>query len=273
MPKLCFCQCTYEERKIQTLECVERMLPFADRVIIISGEDRWEELDPKVEYYQIPWRDNFPEYRNEYVARVSEGDWIAYSDPDELYCFDLAHDLHSITAEAEARGENHLFVNSHDETLDSDGQTRTVVSNYFKGLLFRKGPGSHYEGVGQAKNVHEFLYVYNDKTFQLDPKYFYTHKKKYWEIWERAARNIFIGGGGDNVGTDNPSWGSLRQICTELGLDNWPLARRYFRRGNIDPRLLQWLRDNRVDGTNYEHEEFEFGRWYFEYLHPEEEKA
>ena len=72
------------------------------------------------------------------------------------------------------------------------------------------------------------------------------------------------------MGENNPSWKPLREICDEIGLDSWPKAREYFRKGNIDPRLKKWLWDNRYEGFDYDHEEMEFGRWYFEYLYPEE---
>jgi len=53
-------------------------------------------------------------------------------------------------------------------------------------------------------------------------------------------------------------------------LNNWTKARDYFRKGKIDPRLKEWLWENRFEGFDFDHEEMEFGRWYFEYLHPEE---
>lgn len=136
---------------------------------------------------------------------------------------------------------------------------------------FKYEGGVHYEGVGEVKEVHEMLVLPpGTRQAALPRKYYYEHVKGEHEVWERAARNVFIAGGGNNVGTRNKSWRPLREICDDLGLTNWPKAREYFRRGNIDSRLKKWLWDNRYEGFDYQHEMMEFGRWYFEYLHPEE---
>ncbi|MBA7710450.1 hypothetical protein ES703_119393 [subsurface metagenome] len=79
-----------------------------------------------------------------------------------------------------------------------------------------------------------------------------------------------MAGGGNNVGEKNPAWKGLRKICDQLELDTWPKARAYFRQGNINSTLKEWLWTNRYEGFDYHHEMLEFGRWYFEYLHPEE---
>jgi len=166
-----------------------------------------------------------------------------------------------------------LLINSHDILIKEDGTKEESVSDFFKNLIFKYDEGVRYEGVGEVKEVHEELKLPpGTKVAALPKKYYYEHVKYWHEVWERAARNVFIAGGGNNVGTRNKAWPKLRQICDELGLDTWPKAREYFRKGNIDPRLKEWLWENRQDGWDYEHEMMEFGRWYFEYLHPEEAK-
>lgn len=274
MARITFAQCSYDERRGQTMRCIERIAPHVPRIVIIAPEPEkeWPGLKAfeNVEYYQVPWEDNFPKYRNEYVNRVPDGEWIAYSDPDELYSESLAQNLKSIVEAHDRAGYNHLFVNSHDIMTDREGRTATTVSSFFKGILFKKVPGTHYIGVGQAANVHEGLVIPGERQHTLGRQYYYEHSKLWWEVWERAARNVFIGGGGNNKGTENPSWKPLRELCDSLGLASWELARPYFRKGNIDWRLKQWLKENSYDGMDYEHEEMEFGRWYFEYLHPEE---
>lgn len=272
-----FCQCSYNERKEQTLRCVERMHAHVPRIIIIAPEpeNEWTELHrySNVEYCQVPWEDNFPNYRNAYVNRVPEDSWICYSDPDELYSESLAKHLASIIETHDRAGYNHLFVNSHDVMTNEKGETTTTVSSFFKGVIFKKIKGSHYIGVGPAANVHEGLVIPNERQHTLGKQYYYEHSKLWWEVWERASRNVFIGGGGNNRGTENPSWKPLREICDSLGLDRWEKARAYFRKGNIDPRLKAWLMENSYDGLDFQHEQMEFGRWYFEYLHPEENEG
>ncbi len=85
-------------------------------------------------------------------------------------------------------------------------------------------------------------------------------------------RNVYIGGGGNNVGTRNPSWSVLRFIFRQLGIRDWTAARQYLREGQIDQLLKEWFWENRSEGFDYDHEELEGGRWYFEYLHPDEVK-
>jgi len=83
-------------------------------------------------------------------------------------------------------------------------------------------------------------------------------------------RNVFIGGGGNNLGSRNEEWNDLKKTCSSLGIQRWDQLRAYMRKGNVDQKLKDWLISNRADGMDYHHEMMEGFRWYFEYLHPEE---
>jgi len=271
-----FCQGTYGERVDQTMECVRRVRGHVDKIIIIvdqticeNDRNRIRALGAEVQYRR--WNDNFPEMRNHYLNLCRTNDWICVSDPDEWYCERLCNDLRALTTECDKRGFTSLFVNSHDIWHNPNGEIRCELkSSFYKKLIFKKLPGTRYNGVGRAGNVHEHLSIPNETHHQIEDKYFYEHHKYDYEVWERAGRNVFIGGGGDNVGSGNPSWRKLRQICESLGIHNWTTMRDYMRKGSIDPRLKRWLVDNSWDRNNYEHEMMEMGKWYFEYLHPEE---
>lgn len=261
----------------QTKECVKRIRPYVDRAVIIVdefvSEDSKEWLRSQgCEVYLYPWEDSMVKMRNHYLEKLSPfGDWCVVSDPDEWFCEEFCKDVRKLIEEAETKGVGLLLINSHDVTVQPDGTKSETISDFFKNLIFSYEEGIRYEGVGEVKEVHETLRLPpGTKQATLPRKYYYEHVKYWHEIWERAARNVFIAGGGNNVGERNPSWRPLRQICDSLGLDLWPKAREYFRKGNIDPRLKKWLWDNRYEGWDFEHEEMEFGRWYFEYLHPEE---
>jgi len=281
-----FCQMTYDERLDQTLTCIKRVSPYVDRCVIIVDQsivdsgvpgstvisqytshtvDKMNEINGynNTTIVFSKWEDLWPKQRNVYLGETRD-DWILVSDPDELFCEELMQDVRSIVADVDAKGITQLLVNSHDISHDADGETRTAISTFHKALIFKNTPDVKYTGT-----VHETL-LGNWKPMALDPKYYYEHSKFYWEVWERAARNVFCGGGGNNSGVANRSWTPLRELCKELELYHWAEARAYFRKGKVDPRLIQWLYDNRFDGTDYEHEMMEFGRWYFEYLHPEE---
>ncbi len=273
------CQGTYGERINQTLEGIKRLRRCVDKMIIICDETVTTEqihqlTDSGCEVFVHPWEDNFPNMRNHYLGQAKDGDWIIVSDPDEWFGADFIKDLRGIVDELTRSNIDLALINSHDIWHKNDGSVESELkSSFYKNLIFRFKTGMKYVGVGEAANVHEQLIFPNGspKTVQLADKYFYEHHKFLWEVWERAMRNVYIGGGGNNRGKTNPKWEPLRRICDKLGLKLWKDVREYMRKGNINPSLKQWIIDNRRDGKDYEHEMMEGGfRWYFEYLHPEE---
>jgi len=271
------CVGVYGERVDQATECIKRLRPHVDRYVVIVDEsvtvDQKQRLrDLGCEVYFHPWEDSMVKMRNQYLEKCQTDDWVVVHDPDEWFCKKFCEDVRKICEKAEKDDLALLLINSHDILYDADGSKKEVVSDFFKNLIFLKKEGTHYEGVGEVKEVHETLIIPGLTRAVRLPKepYWYEHVKYWHEVWERAARNVFLAGGGNNVGERNPSWKPLREICDDLGLDNWPKAREYFRKGDINPRLKQWLWDNRFEGFDFDHEEMEFGRWYYEYLHPKE---
>lgn len=269
------CVGLYGERVVQALPIIERLRPYIDRYVVIADETVSEEQinalrDLGCEIYVHPWEDSMVKMRNQYLEKVGVNDWVIVHDPDEHFNTDFCKDVRKIIQEAETKQTTLLLINSHDVSHDSDGETRTAVSDFYKNLIFKNLVGTKYYGIGEVKEVHEMLFIPSMKTERLDRKYWYDHEKYYHEVWERAARNVFIAGGGNNRGTQNRAWRPLRDICDQLGIKTWHQARAYFRKGNVDDRLKEWLWQNRFEGYDYEHEMMEFGRWYFEYLHPNE---
>jgi hypothetical protein len=269
------CTGTYGERIDQTLRGIRAIRPYTDRMVVVIDETVTEKQkqqlqDAGAEVYMHPWEDNMVKMRNQLLQKLQTGDWAVCFDPDECYDEKFCKDLPKIIAKAEEQGIGLLIVAAHDETLMNNGSVSKSVSGFKKPWIFKKNLGMHYEGVGETRNVHETpVLAPNTKIEALADEYFYTHYKYEWEIWERAARNVFMCGGGGNVGERNTQWKRLRTICDSLGIKNWTQARAYFRRGKVDPALLQWLIDNRFEGTDYEHEMKDFFLWY-KYLHPDE---
>jgi len=251
----------YGERVKQALIGIERLRPHVDRYVIIVDETVTE-LQKKAlvaagcEVYFHPWTDSMVNMRNQYLKKVQTDDWVIVHDPDEHFNEQFCNDVRNILKRAEEQDIDLLLINSHDIDIDKDGKRNERISDFFKNLIFRKREGTRYEGVGEVKEVHETLIIPGTmKQVRLDPKkYWYTHEKYWWEVWERAARNVFMAGGGNNAGSCNPSWKPLREICESIGLTDWTKARDYFRKGNIDPRLKKWLWDNRSEGFDYQHE-------------------
>ena len=266
-----YCSMIYQERMAQVKRCIERVRPYVDRCVIVHDETLTDEskawLQAKnCELYYREWDDNFSENRTEYLRKAGVNNWVLISDPDELFCERFCQDLKLIVADAEREGKDQLLINSHDINHDADGETRTAISNFFKALLFYNHPGTRYYGT-----PHESLSTPNGwKVKTLPREYFYEHEKHYSEVWERAARNVFVAGGGNNVQYRNPQWVLLRAIAERLEIKRWPQMREYLRKGNVDSELKQWMVSNRKDGTDWEHEMLEMFRWYFEFLHPNE---
>lgn len=267
----------YGERLEQAKQCIEKLRPSVDRYVVIVDETVTEKQKKQLkklgcEVYFHPWEDSMVKMRNQYLNKVQTGDWVIVHDPDECYNDLFCRDVRRLCSEAQERGFRLLLINSHDINIDADGKKHKTISDFFKNLIFQKIELTHYEGVGEVTEVHETLIIPGDILAVKLPKekYWYEHTKYWWEVWERAARNVFIAGGGNNVGEHNPAWKPLRRLCDELKLENWTQARAYFRKGKIDARLKTWLWDNRYEGFDFQHEMMEFGRWYFEYLHPEE---
>jgi len=269
---LVFCQASYFERREQTLEGVKRLHDYVDRVVIIAPDypqDFFKDY-PKVKLHIVPWQDDFPKYRNEYLKQCNPGDWVCVADPDEWYGPELCTDLRRLTEEADKQGIGLLLVNSHDITTMPDGTIESSISNFFKNLIFKMIEGIHYKGVGVGL-VHETLIIpLGTKTVSLPRKYYYEHIKTMVEIWERAFRNVWIAGGGNNVGDRNPRWRVLRRITDSLGLKSWPEVREYLRQGNIDKELFQWIRDcDRESGWDWQNEMFDCLK-YYKAIHSEE---
>lgn len=270
------CIGVYGERVEQALVGINRLRPHTDRYVVIVDDSVTEEQREQLkaagcEVYYNKWEDSMVKMRNQYLAKVQTGDWVVVHDPDEWFNEDFCKNVKKILAQVESKPIDVLLINSHDTFMGKDGKSTTTTSDFFKNLIFHKRAGTHYEGVGEVKEVHETLIIPGmQQQAQLDKRWWYEHVKYWWEVWERAARNVFMGGGGNNAGQKNPSWLALRKICDDLDLKNWPTAREYFRKGGIHKGLKEWLWANRFEGWDYQHEMLEFGRWYFEYLHPEE---
>jgi len=275
-PKIAYCMMIYGEREDEVRQCIERVRPYVDRIVLIEDGSlksefyRWLQ-ERGCELYYKKWEDNFSDYRNEYLKRVGEKDrgniWVLVSDPDELFDEVFLKDLRKIIKDSK-NGilYNSLLINSHDRTIYPDGREETVISDFFKQLCFKYNRGLKYIG-----SPHEMLLGYF-RAIRLDRKYYYTHTKTPFLVWERASRNFHIAGGGNNLREKNPIWKEYRNIVESLGLSEWTKMREYLRNGNIDQRIKDYLIKyrNRNFIPDADEELRNYFKWYFEYLHPEE---
>jgi len=286
-----YCQATYDQDYQDTLKCVERVSPHVDYTIIVEDGSLTEEQKAKLRSYPnvivktVEFKDNIPEYRNAYLEEAKKIDpyaWILVSDPDELFSESLVKDIRAIVAALEKDGYNMAGINCREafelvEWLDDLDKLKECPGGYrqsqfYKNLLFKCSPNLRYIGVGKTKNVHETWHSPDVpwRAINLHPRYYYEHRKSALKIWRNAARNLFIGGGGDNVGDLNPYWTKLRQICNRLGIKTWRQFEEYMKKGKVDPELKAWLIDAlQAPATNWGTETRETAKWYFA-LHPDE---
>jgi len=290
--KIVFCQATFRDDFEDTKRCIERVSPHVDTTVIAYDQSlspseiaELQAMHTITVYFE--WKDNMPEMRNAYLMKAKEigADWICVSDPDELYSEELASNLRRLIEEADSLGLNLLPVHCIDqfdnvEWLDELDKLKETPGGYretdfWKPLLvFKVYPDTHYEGVGAKKNVHEMLKSSTGmKARNLPKEYPYVHHKSALRIWRNAARNMFIGGGGDNVGDLNPYWKKLREICSNLKIDTWPDFEEHVKSGFNLPNLSQlnaWLFDAlNAPPTNWGTETRETAKWYYA-LHKEE---
>jgi len=183
-----YCQMT-QNHLSETITCVERVLPYVDRVVIIDGGSiddtifymrNWAKNEPKLEFYIEPWKDNFCEQRNNYLKRVEDNTWALISDPDELFEVELLEKLPEVIAYAEQNGSD--MVGFQCRSVSKEGAKRTWenLDNYHKRLLYKKYPNTHYAG-----NPHEHLVNHPHKI--MDTDLIYEHIKQENVIWHRGC--------------------------------------------------------------------------------------
>jgi len=277
-PRIVYCMNFYEERMSQVKQCVERVRPYVDRCILVYDDTVTEESKKWLtqwgcELYYRKWDNHFSKQRNAYLEHVNESEWVLVSDPDELFCIELLKDIRNILTEAQKSGINVLGINAHDITTELDGRVTETVSDWFKQLLFKYEEGVRYVGC-----VHETLLpgIHGWRGANLDKRYYYEHIKSMLEIKERGARNVFCGGGGNNVKDKNPMYIELHQWEEEARIRGWPAVRDFVRNHKTTDsywiKLKQIIVKHRNDaGWDWENESRDFFLW-CKALFPEEFK-
>jgi glycosyltransferase involved in cell wall biosynthesis len=275
MTKITYCMMT-QNRLVETIQAVERVLPYVDRVVIVDGGSiddtifymrNWAMEEPKLEFYIYPWTDNFSAQRNNYLSKVEDNTWVLVSDPDEWFEEDTLKALQMMIAEAELRKKDMIGFQCRSVSLKGKKRVWENLDQYWKRLLFKKYPGTHYIG-----NPHERLV--NHPQNMMDTKFVYEHVKQENVIWHRGARNLFVNGGGPNLSTGNPRWVKLRDICRSQGIDTWHQFDAALLKGNIHPEIRNWIISvHDLKGFDGSSEHREVYKLYFRIYHPEEEPA
>ena len=273
MSTITFCQMT-QNRLAETTACLEKYLPYVDRAVIVDGGSiddtiitmrNWSEEEPKLDFYLHPWRDNFPWQRNNYLSRVEDNTWALVSDPDEMFETATLEVMRDMIEAAETRGKDMVGFQCRSVSYKGPKRVWENLDEYHKRLLFKKYPETRYVG-----NPHEGLTGHPQR--MMNTSYIYEHVKQENVIWHRGARNLFVGGGGPNLGDRNHRWTDLREIASSLGLENWHDFDKYLVAGNIDARIKHWMNKYKdLGGFDGSSEHREMWKLYFLTYHPEEQ--
>lgn len=323
MVKICYCQATFSRDFERTKECIERVSSWVDCTIIAYdqslNDDQIKWFDDNSKKYKLHpvkfvWEDDMPAMRNSYLKKAKElgADWVVVSDPDELFSEQLAKGLRGFIEDFGSKGYNVLGVHAVDqfenvEWLDNLDMLKESPmgyreTDYWKPLLIYRLYGDlRYQGVGKEGRVHETLVRdkgYETKMFNLPKEDYYIHKKSALDIWRNAGRNLFIGGGGNNVGSANIMWLQLRDICNlgeikgwndfesfvGIGIEAWLDMKRKVGGGSsgggsgmtvavmdgFRSKMRRWLYDALLcGGTAFATETRETAKWYYA-NHPDE---
>lgn len=289
---IAYCQATWKEDFEKTEDCLGRMMAHADidHIILVYDQTMTAEQKKKIAAWTKNYKkghavfnkfkDNMPEMRNAYLKKAKElgVDWCIVSDPDELFSVEFAKTIRNEIERAHEAGYNMLPVHAKDQFENVDWLDELDLlkespggyreTDFWKPLLvFRLYPDVHYEGVGIEKNVHETLVTANSwRKKNLPRKMYYVHRKSAFRIWRNAARNMFIGGGGNNVGETNPLWKPLKVICAKHKVNSWPEFEEFIREGKgiNNPEFENWLKKAlQAPPTNWGTETRETAKWFY----------
>ena len=104
-----------------------------------------------------------------------------------------------------------------------------VETNDHKYMLMKCYPDLVWGGGGRTKNVHTTWgspsHPWN--AANLQPEMWYLHRKTPLQVYSSAARNMFVSGGGANLGDINDMWVELKAMMKDLEVKTWPELERF----------------------------------------------
>lgn len=284
MVKIAYCQATYDRDADNTLVCVRNAVDYVDHIIIVTDgtvpEEKLKAISdcgPYVDVLVREFQGSLPMYRQHYVWKANElgVDWVIVSDPDEQFNETFWKHIRAKVEEADRSNQNllgvrcqeqfevHDWYDALDEAKESPAKARE--STFYKNLVFKLLPGLQYKGVGVTGTVHETWTA--DVPWvpgpNLPAEMVYVHKKSALQVWRNAARNVILGGGGDNVGEMNPLWKPLLAELERVGTPKWQDFERFIESGQPLPvPLIRWVaKALTFSASNWGTEDRETAKW------------
>jgi len=268
------------DRLYEVSKCLDLVSPYVDGMVVIDGGSVDDSIfylrnREDVNMFLHPWKDHFSDQRNNYIKRAWEVNgnkpfYCLVSDPDEFYSIEALSNLHNITAVMEEKGANCCAFRCDSQSLKGEKVVHHSKDQYWKNLLFLVTDPNEDRYIN---NPHETLLLKGGRR-EIRTDLVYYHRKQENIIWQRGCRNMYIGGGGPNLGEKNKLWLELRNTVKEVfGRDlSWNEFEKELTKGNIDQRLKEWMfKVRKEDGWDGASEHREAYKYYFRILHPEEE--
>ena len=276
MTKVVYFQPAYNGDFQDTLENAKAAAPYVDHFVVVADASKYHEFshDQKLELQNVgtnvvrvdfDWEESLPKMYQHGVQAALElkADWICFSDADEHFNEAFFKDLksklipsleqkgydmagikcHAQFAIADAVWPSSLSVETTAGVMDLDKvPEKVVVTNDHKYMLMKLYPDLKWEGVGRTQTVHT---TWNSashpwKAIFLPDEYWYLHRKTPLQVYSSAARNMFMSGGGANLGDVNAMWVELKNLMASVNVNTWPEFERYIQGDGGSPAAIVW---------------------------------
>jgi len=220
------------------------------------------------------------------IAKESGVDWVVLAGADEFFCPELWRDLRSIIDRAEKAGSDVVEVNARDQfdtgpfTFDlAEAKSFPVSSrptDYWKPLICKLWPDFRYTADGYGKcHCSWGSKSHLRRTLRADG-YHYVHRKSRYMVWKSSARNLFMGGGGANIGKRNPYWVLLRNHLKSMNVTTFRGFEDVLEGGSgrVPDILVDWMNSALLGGPisgmdSWTVSEIVSTAWLFYLHHPE----
>lgn len=198
MNKIWYCQIS-QNRAHYLKRNFERVLPYVDHAILVDSgstddtKELCESLAPKVQYIRFDWCDDFGKSWEQSLEPIPVGDFQLITDDDELPSIEMCKMLKSIPLTFEGTDYSAAEFRCHPISIGMNGEEVDLgSSNYFRLLLFRRGPETRWEGA-----MHQYVTGLENSDREHVKRFVnleYFHIKHVRDEIRAACRNWYIGG-------------------------------------------------------------------------------
>jgi nucleoside-diphosphate-sugar epimerase/glycosyltransferase involved in cell wall biosynthesis len=202
-----------------------------------NEEDIAELQEWGAEVHIEKWEGDFSAYKNKAIS-FARTKWVLILDHDEIPTSELAQHLPELIEQSEKGNKyNMVSFTARNETINTEGLVIASNDGNGKALLHFNIKDPYYG------NPHIWLKPNYYPWVEQRVPYAYRHVKQEGIEQERAVRNVWMGGGGDNFREKNPLWPELRQITDRLGITDYKEMLKYLKtEPKIDTELDTWIK-------------------------------